>query len=74
MAKKSLTPDLVVRLRQAIESSEQSLNKLSQVCGVDRGRLSRFVRDERDLTLTAAGKLCEALGLDLVGNGHRKKR
>jgi hypothetical protein len=33
---------------------------------VDSGRLSRFMRGERDLGVDAAGKLCEALGLQLA--------
>lgn len=65
MAGDDRPPELVAQLRQAIEASGQSLNQLSQVCGVDRGRLSRFMRGERDLTLFAAGRLCEVLGLKL---------
>jgi carbon storage regulator len=57
---------LMDRLRQAILERNESLNKLSGACGIDRGRLSRFMRGERDLTLTAAAKLCEALDLQLM--------
>jgi carbon storage regulator CsrA len=57
---------LMDRLRQAILERNESLNKLSAACGVDRGRLSRFMRGERDLTLTAAAKLCDALDLQLM--------
>jgi hypothetical protein len=40
---------------------------LSGVCGVGRDRLSRFLRGERDLTLSAAEQICRALGLRLAG-------
>ncbi len=53
------------RLRAAIAESGLSLNQLADKTGVDSGRLSRFMRGERDLTLEAAGLLCNALGLDL---------
>jgi transcriptional regulator with XRE-family HTH domain len=58
---------LVEQLRQAIRNSGESLNHLGQRSGVSRDRLSRFLRGERDLTLTAAEKLCFALGLRLAG-------
>ncbi len=60
-----MPPKIVRQLREAVQASGQSLNQLSQACGVDRGRLSRFLRGERDLTLAAAGQLCDALGLQL---------
>lgn len=63
MTKEVLPPELVIALRQAIQRSGQSLNQLSTTCGIDRGRLSRFMRGERDLTLHAGGRLCEALGI-----------
>jgi transcriptional regulator with XRE-family HTH domain len=54
------------RLRQAIRDSGKPLNQLGSECGIDRGRLSRFMRGERDLTGAAIGRLAEALGLKLV--------
>jgi len=44
-----------------------TLNRLAGRTGVDRARLSRFVRGERGLSLTAVDELCLALGLRLVG-------
>ena len=58
--------DMETQLRQAIADSGQSLNELGRAVGVDAGRLSRFMRGERDLTFAAASQLCEALGLQLV--------
>ena len=56
-------PELIRAIRRAIETSGLSLNQLGVVSGVDRGRLSRFMRGERDLTLNAAARLCEVLDL-----------
>ena len=65
MAKTPREPAMIDLLRRAIQKSGQSLNQLSKACGVDRSRLSRFLRGERDLTLTAAGRVCETLGITL---------
>jgi transcriptional regulator with XRE-family HTH domain len=54
------------RLRTAIRGSGISLNDLGRKTGVDSGRLSRFMRGQRDLTLGAAEQLCKVLGLQLV--------
>jgi len=56
---------LNAQIRRAIRESGLPLNQLATRCGVDRGRLSRFVRGERDLTLAAADRLCCVLGLVL---------
>lgn len=58
--------DLTSRLRQAIHDRGMSLNSISTTCAIDRGRLSRFMRAERDLTLGAAARLCAVLGLELT--------
>ena len=36
---------------------------------VDSGRLSRFLRGERDITFDAAARLCEALGVRFLMPG-----
>ncbi|MHC4067695.1 MAG: helix-turn-helix domain-containing protein [Planctomycetota bacterium] len=53
-------------LRRAIADSGLTLTRLAELTGVDEGRLSRFVRGERTLTMPAADALCEVLGLQLV--------
>jgi transcriptional regulator with XRE-family HTH domain len=63
MAKKKLI--VAEQLREAIRQSGRSLNQLAADSGVDKSRLSRFLRGERDLTLTATAILCEKLGLHL---------
>lgn len=50
-------------LRDAIRIDGRSLNALARESGVDSGQLSRFMRDERSLTLDSADKLIVALGL-----------
>jgi hypothetical protein len=57
---------VVEQLRQAIRDSGKGLNALGAECGVDGGRLSRFMRGERDLTLEGAAAVCKALGLYLA--------
>ncbi len=52
-------------LREAIRRDGRSLFALANASGVDRGRLSRFFRGERELSLPAASMLCEVLGLEL---------
>lgn len=54
------------KLKQAILNSGRSLNSLAKESGVDHGRLSRFIRGERDLTFAAAMKVCQVVGLVLV--------
>ena len=68
MAKKRVT-DVEQQLREAIAGCGLSLNQLSQAAGVDRGMLSRFLREERTLTLAVVAKVCKALGLSLVKKG-----
>jgi transcriptional regulator with XRE-family HTH domain len=55
--------DIQQQLRDAIQASGQSLNQLAQASGVDSGRLSRFMRGQRDLTLEGVSRLCQVLGL-----------
>jgi transcriptional regulator with XRE-family HTH domain len=57
---------MVMQLRDAIHASGRSLNQLSKECGVDRSRLSRFVRGERNISFEAAMRICEALGITKI--------
>jgi transcriptional regulator with XRE-family HTH domain len=63
-------PGLVEQIRIAIRESGRSLNQLSKDCGVGRDRLSRFVRGERGMGLDALERLCQTLGLRIVGSEH----
>jgi transcriptional regulator with XRE-family HTH domain len=68
LAKKAVSPALVDRLKEAVRGCGLSLNELGKRAGLDHARLSRFVRGERDLTLTAAAQLFEALGFKLAAD------
>jgi transcriptional regulator with XRE-family HTH domain len=59
-------PDLVEQLKIAIRESGMPLNQIEKASGVGREQLSRFLRDERTLTLPAVAKLCQALGYQLT--------
>jgi plasmid maintenance system antidote protein VapI len=52
-------------LRVAIQGSGLSLQRLSELTGVERASLSRFVRGERTLRLDMAERLAEYFGLEL---------
>ncbi len=60
-------------LRKAIADSGLSLMALAELSGVDEGRLSRFLREERTLTLPAVDSLCQVLRLQLTRKSRRKK-
>jgi plasmid maintenance system antidote protein VapI len=64
---------IVKVLRQAIIESGYTQNKLSELSGVNRAQINRFVRKERTLTLESAAKIAEVLGLELVKKGKVKK-
>jgi hypothetical protein len=66
VAKRKPSPALVEQLKKAIRESGRSLNDLGKSAGIDHSQLSRFMRAERDLSVTAAGRLCDVLGLKLA--------
>ena len=53
------------QLRQAIRDSGLSYYRLARECGVSDGGLSRFMRNERDLTARSIDRICSFLGLEL---------
>jgi transcriptional regulator with XRE-family HTH domain len=55
-----------VALRSVIRKSGESLSVIAERTGVDPGRLSRFVRGERGLTLRAVDALAKHFGLTLA--------
>ena len=58
---------MLAQLKEAIAASGKTLVELSQTTDVSPSQLSRFLRGERDLTFASAARVCEALGLRLVG-------
>jgi transcriptional regulator with XRE-family HTH domain len=65
-------PNLVECIREAIQASGISLNQLGRLAQSDSGRLSRFMRGERDLTLEAASRICKVLGLHLTAESRSR--
>jgi plasmid maintenance system antidote protein VapI len=60
-------------IRRGIRESGLTLVDLGRAADVSPSQLSRFVRGERDLTLSVGLRVAEALGLRLV-KPRRKKR
>lgn len=65
--------ELTPILQNAIQKSGLSLNVLAALTGIDSARLSRFMRNERTLTLPAAAVLCRQLGLELKAIEEKPK-
>lgn len=65
MSSKKKKLDLEATIRLAVESCDLSLYALAKMADIDASQLSRFVRQERSISLPAAGRLCVALGLEL---------
>ena len=63
--KQTREPAMIGQIRDAIRDSGLSLSELSRQSGVSHPQLSRFVNGQRTLTLPAAARVCEALGLAL---------
>ena len=53
-------------LKQAIYRSKKSCYRISQDTGVTQATLSRFLRNEQDISLSIAAKLAQYLGLTLL--------
>lgn len=66
-------PDVAEQLRRAVAGCGKSLNQLARETGVHAAQLSRFLRRQRTLQLTAAAKLCANLGLYLTGPSLEEK-
>ncbi|MFN5973102.1 MAG: helix-turn-helix domain-containing protein [Planctomyces sp.] len=58
-------------LRDAIQSSGMTCYVLANKAGLSQSVLSRFLSGERDISLGTAGKLADALGLELVTRSAR---
>lgn len=58
--------NVIEQLRKAIEDSGESLYAIGNESGVDQSVMSRFMNDERGISLETASKLCSYLGLRLT--------
>lgn len=65
---------LADQIRKAIEASGRSDYELASNAGLAPSVVSRFVVGTRGLTLDSADRLCEVLGLHLVGQTGRAPR
>lgn len=68
MAKQQVISEV---LRRAIQNSGLSLSGIARAVDIDPGRLSRFMRGERSLTLPAADRLAEHFKLRLTKSGRK---
>ena len=61
-------------LQEAIRNNGLPLMEIARLAGITPGQLSRFMRDERTLTLPVADKVCRVVGLQLVPVKKRKAK
>jgi transcriptional regulator with XRE-family HTH domain len=61
-------------LQEAIRSSGLPQMEIARLAGITSGQLSRFLRNERTLTLPVADKVCRVVGLELVPIKKRKAK
>ena len=54
---------IVTELRKAIVESGYTQNQLSELSGVNRAQINRFVKGERTLTLESAERIAKVLKL-----------
>ena len=63
---------LEYQLRKAILESGFTQNRLSELSGVNRAQINRFVKGERTLTLESAEKIAKVLELELKPKDKRR--
>ena len=66
MKKKKKKVDFEFQLKQALLTSGMSRYRISQLSGLSNAQLSYFVNGKRSLSLSAASKMAETLGFELV--------
>lgn len=62
---KATKTDFAAIIRAALTASDQTLYRVSMETGIGQDVLSRFVREERGLSLETAGRLAVHLGYTL---------
>jgi hypothetical protein len=71
-----MTEQLVRTLRDAIESAIAkggTYTGIGRDAGCDPAAVWRFVKGQRSIDIVIAAKLCDALGLELVVKGKRRR-
>ena len=65
--KRSKQPTLISdQLRAAVRDSGMSAYAICKLADVDKSSISRFLSGERQLSMEAADRVCEVLGLKLL--------
>lgn len=57
--------NIVTQLHQAVDNCGLSLKRLSDLCQLPYATVHGFAKDDRDITIGSAAKLCNALNLEL---------
>ncbi len=73
-ARRSATGPISEVVQRAVRESGLSVHALARVSGVPQPVLSRFIRRERDITLSTLEKLAGALRLELRRKKDGKRR
>ena len=55
---------MTTALKKAIERDGRSLSAIARAGGMDKGQLSRFLRDERDIAISTADRIVSGLGVE----------
>lgn len=58
--------DIREQLRNAIRESGLTHYRISKMSGVAIAAIDRFMSGERDITFETAGRICQALGYEIV--------
>ena len=64
--------DLTLAIQLAIRQSGLPQLEIARRAGITAGQLSRFMRNERTLTLPVASKVCRIVGMKLTPVAKRK--
>jgi len=73
MAKKKREDGLIVQLQDAIRTSGKSLYRVAKDSAIGLPQLTRFMTDERGLSLESAERVCRVLGLELMATKKTRK-
>ena len=73
MPRKTRPQTVTETLRKAIANSGLSSREIARRCGLDHGRVARFVKGERQVTGRAVDALAKMFGLKLTKERRTKK-
>ena len=63
---------ILEQLREAVIADERSIRAIAASAGMDHSNLAKFLRGDKELGMSDAEKLVDALGLKLKGAKKRK--